>query len=139
DLGDGPKPIGAHADRHADDAGFVDRRVEAARLAILALQPVGAAKDAAEIADILAEHDHALVLGHLAIHRVADRLDHRHARHALDSERSTLSFGRGVEGERSARQEWPGPSALIRLASPTIFSQREKGRESPPTIHIVTL
>src|SRR3984885_12900901 len=60
DLRDRPKPIGAHADRHGDDSGFVDRRVEAARLAIFSLQPVGATKDAAEIADVLAEHDHAL-------------------------------------------------------------------------------
>ena len=81
DFGDRPKPISAHADRHADDSRFVDRGVEAARLAVFALQPVGAAKDAAEIADILAEHDHPLVLGHLAIHGVADRLDHRHSRH----------------------------------------------------------
>src|ERR1700722_6920516 len=83
DLGDRPKPIGAHADRHGDDPRFVDRRVEAARLAVLALQALGAAKHAAEIAYVLAEHDDALVLRHLAIHRVADRLDHRHPRHAL--------------------------------------------------------
>src|SRR5271154_4850575 len=81
DFGDGPKPLGTHADRHANDPRLVDRRVEAAGLAIFALQAIGAAKDAAEIANILAEHHHALVLGHLAIHRVADRLDHRHSRH----------------------------------------------------------
>jgi len=59
---------------------------KAPRLAVFALQPVRAAKHPAEIADVLTEHDHALVLGHLAIHRVADRLDHRHARHGLNSE-----------------------------------------------------
>src|SRR5208282_3269386 len=81
DLRDRPKPIGAHADRDAHDPGLVDWGVEAARLAILALQAIGAAEYAAEIADVLAEHDDALVLGHLAVHRVADRLDHRHSRH----------------------------------------------------------
>ena len=88
DLRDGPEAVGAHADGDADDAGFVDRRVEAARLAVFALQALGAAEDAAEIADVLAEHDDTLVLGHLAIHRVADRLDHRHARHVVRLRRS---------------------------------------------------
>jgi len=76
DFRDRPQAIGAHADRDADDARFVDRRVEAARLAVFALEAFGATEHAAKIPDVLAEHDDAFVFGHLAIHRVADRLDH---------------------------------------------------------------
>src|ERR1700722_10354699 len=117
DLGDHPKPIGAHADRHAHDSGFVDRRVEAARLAILALQPIGAAKHAAEIADVLTEHDDVLVLGHLAIHRVADRLDHRHARH-----------GAKLRAAGAARADGAASTyRLARTSSPRSASVRRAG------------
>ena len=76
-----PQAIGRHADRDPHDAAFGNRRVKAAGLAVFRLQPLGAAEDAAEIADILAK-DHDLgVLAHLHVHRVADGLDHRHACH----------------------------------------------------------
>src|SRR5258708_5267733 len=71
---------------------------------------------------------------------------------ALDSERTPLSYGRGVRGEGFARETWPAPSALIRWAIgrsperpmadglwPTTFSPREKGGRSPPAFHVVTL
>ena len=48
-------------------------------------RPGGAAEHAAEIADVLAEHDDIVVARHRHVHRAADRLDHRHPRHALDS------------------------------------------------------
>ena len=41
----------------ADNAAFIDRRVEAAILAVFVLQPLRATEDAAEISDILSEHD----------------------------------------------------------------------------------
>ena len=46
--------------------------------------PCGAAEHAAEIADVLAEHDDVVVALHHDVHRVADRLDHRPARHGSD-------------------------------------------------------
>ena len=81
DLDHRPQAVGGHADRRADDAAFVDRRVEAAALAEPFLQTRRAAEYAAEIADILAENDDAVVLGHLDRMRIADRLDHCHTRH----------------------------------------------------------
>ena len=68
-----------------DDAELADRRVEAAALAVFRLQPLRAAKHAAEIADVLAEHDDVVVAPHHHVHRVADRLDHRLAGHGSDS------------------------------------------------------
>ena len=59
DLGDRAQAVDAHADRGADDAAFGDRRVDDAMLAVLALQAVGAAEYAAEVTDVLAEHDDA--------------------------------------------------------------------------------
>ena len=56
-----PQPVGGHADRRADDAAFGDRRVEHARLAVLGLQPFGAAEHAAEVADVLAVDDDVVV------------------------------------------------------------------------------
>ena len=49
------------------------------------LQALGAAEHAAEIADILAEHDDVVVAPHRHVHGVADRLDHGHAGHGSDS------------------------------------------------------
>ena len=83
-LDAGRQAVGGHADRRADDAGFADRRVEAAALAVFLLQALRAAEDAAEIADILAEDDDVVVAPHRHVHGVADRLDHGHARHGLD-------------------------------------------------------
>ena len=60
---------------------FADRRVEAAARAVFLLQALGAAEHAAEIADVLAEHDDVVVARHRDVHRVADRLDHGLARH----------------------------------------------------------
>ena len=57
DLDHRPQPVGRHADRGADDAAFGDRRVEHARLAVLGLQPFGAAEHAAEVADVLPVDD----------------------------------------------------------------------------------
>ncbi len=81
DLDAGTQAVGGHADRRADNAKFRDRGVEAAAGAVFLLQAGGAAEDAAEIADILAEDNDIVVAAHGDIHRVADRLDHGHARH----------------------------------------------------------
>ena len=59
DLDARPQPVRRHADRGADDAGLVDRCVEAAVLAEALLQALRATEHAAEVADVLAEHDHA--------------------------------------------------------------------------------
>ena len=80
-----PQPVGGHADRRADDAGFVDRRVEAARSCrISACRPCVQRNTPPKIADILAEDDDVLVALHRHVHGVADRLDHGHARHGSD-------------------------------------------------------
>ncbi len=81
DLDARPQPVGRHADRDTDDAGLADRRVEAPFLAEPLLQSLRAAEHAAEVADVLAEHDDAVVALHRDRVGVADRLDHRHRRH----------------------------------------------------------
>ena len=78
-LGHGPEAVCAHPDRDADNAAFGDRRVEHADLAVFLLQPRGRAEHAAEIADILAHHDHVGIARHHHVERRVDRLDHVHA------------------------------------------------------------
>ena len=70
-------PFIAMPDREADDAGLGQRGVEAAVLAELGGQPVGDPEDAAERADVLAEHQHRRVLGHRVAQRPVERLRHR--------------------------------------------------------------
>src|SRR5262245_49407795 len=57
DLDAGFQAVSRHADRGADDAELADRRIEAAALAVFRLQALACAEHAAEIADVLAEHD----------------------------------------------------------------------------------
>src|SRR5260370_41101355 len=51
-LGDGAQAVHAHADRGGDDAALGDGRVDDAMLAVLALQSLGGAEHAAEVADV---------------------------------------------------------------------------------------
>ena len=56
-----PQPVHAHADGRGHDAPLGDRRIEHPMLAVLALQSLGGAKHAAEIADVLAHQHHRRV------------------------------------------------------------------------------
>ena len=85
DLGDGPQAVDRHADRRGDDAAFRDRRIEHAVLAVFALQPVGDAEHAAEVADVLAEDDDRRIALEHDVHRRIQRLDHVHLRHGVIS------------------------------------------------------
>ena len=58
DFGHGAQAISRHADRNADDPAFGDRRIKTRVLPYFCLQASGRAEHAAEIADILAKHDH---------------------------------------------------------------------------------
>ena len=51
--------------------------------AVLGLQPLGAAEDAAEVADVLAEHDDVVVALHHHVHGRADGHVHRSSRSSL--------------------------------------------------------
>ena len=68
-----------------DDPQLADRRIEAAALAVFRLQALGGAKDTAEEADVLAEHDNIVVAAHHDVHGVADGFDHGLAGHGSDS------------------------------------------------------
>ncbi len=81
DFRDRTQPVDAHADRGGDDAALGDRRIEHAMPAVFFLQPGGAAKHAAEITHVLAEHQHVFIAPHAQIECGIDRLDHVHARH----------------------------------------------------------
>ena len=84
DLDDRPQPVGAHADRDRHHAALGDRRVEHPRFAVLLLQPLGDAEDAAVEPDILAEdHDVGVARQH-HVHRRIQRLHHRHFGHGSD-------------------------------------------------------
>ena len=73
------------ADGRADEALLGDRRVDDALLAELLEQPLRDAERPAEMADVLAEQEDALVLAQRVGERGPDRLEVRdlgHARHA---------------------------------------------------------
>ena len=78
DLGDRAHAVEGHADAGAENATLAERRVEAAGFAELFVQAHGGAKDPALLADVFAEHDHAVVVLHLGAHRIVDGLEHRH-------------------------------------------------------------
>src|SRR6185369_17020722 len=62
---------------------FGDRRIEHAVLAVLALQALGDAEHAAEVADILTHRHDARVPPHHHVHGGVERLDHVHLRHLV--------------------------------------------------------
>ena len=81
DLDDRLEAVGRHAHGGRDDSALADRSVEGAGLAELLLKPLGHPENAAEIADVLAEHDDVVVGAHHHLVRVVQRLDHVHHRH----------------------------------------------------------
>jgi hypothetical protein len=85
DLDHGTQSVRTHADSGADDPALGDRRVEHARAAVLGLQALGAAKDSAEVADVLAEDDDVGVAIHHHVHGRADGRVHRHRGHRPSS------------------------------------------------------
>src|ERR1700722_27997 len=84
-LDDRAQPIHRHADRRPRDAGLGDWSVEAAVDAHLRLQTVGDTEDAAELADILAVHDDAVVLAHRIAERGVQRARHRELHQEVSS------------------------------------------------------
>ncbi len=81
DLGDRAHTVCGHAHRHGDDRALIDRRVEDAGRTVFLLQAARHPENAAEIADILAEGEHALILGEFHIHGAGQRLHHVHLGH----------------------------------------------------------
>ena len=77
DLGDGYQAVERRAYRDADDGRLGERGVEYASLAIPGVQALGGQKDAALLADVLAENPDAVVARHLFVERLADALDQR--------------------------------------------------------------
>ncbi len=57
--GIGHEAVERHADRGADDAPLGERRVDDAVVAELVEEPLRDAEDAADLPDVLAEHDDA--------------------------------------------------------------------------------
>ena len=76
DLDDGFETRLGRTDRHAADGALADRRVADALAAELLGEPSGDQVRAA-LGDVLAEHDHSLVLAHRTRERPVDRLDER--------------------------------------------------------------
>ena len=74
-LGDGPHPHQRRAGRAGDDRRLRERHVDHAPGTELLLEAVGHLERAAVDADVLAEHEHALVAPHLLPEPVADRLE----------------------------------------------------------------
>src|ERR1700722_7400217 len=84
-FGDRAQAIDAHADGRGDDAALGDGRVDYPMLAVLALQPLGGAKHAAEITDILAHQHHRWIPLEHDVHRGVQSLNHVHVGHRLKS------------------------------------------------------
>ncbi len=84
DLGHRFQAVRRHADGHARDHGFGERRVLDAVLAEPGLQPRGRAEHAAIGADVLTEHDDGVVMLHLPAMRHRDGLDHGYLRQFND-------------------------------------------------------
>ena len=81
DLDAGLHTLSRHANGQANDGAFIDRRVKHTFLAILALQTCGAAKNAAEISDVLTENNDAWIALQGYIHRAAQGFNHTHSGH----------------------------------------------------------
>src|SRR2546428_7569003 len=77
DLGHGPQAIERHPDRGPDDAAFGERRIEDA-VPELVEQAFRAPEHAAAAADVLPEHDDAVVRPHLLPEGCVALLYHRH-------------------------------------------------------------
>ena len=74
-LGYRQEPVQRHPDRHADDPGLGERRVEHPLFAEL-IHPAGADPEhPAAGADVLTEQHDPVVVGHLVVQGVADRGD----------------------------------------------------------------
>ena len=91
DLDDRFEAVSRHPDRRRDDPALADRSVEHAGLAEFLLQAFGDPEDAAEITDVLAEHDDVLVRAHRDLVGVVQRLDHVHRRHQPPPSESAAS------------------------------------------------
>ena len=74
DLDDGSKPALGGADRDTADGALADRRVEHPVASEL-LGEAGGGQVGAALGDVLAEHDHPIVLTHRLRERPRDRLD----------------------------------------------------------------
>ena len=110
DLGDGLQAVKPHADRGGDDAALGDRRVEHAGLAIFLLQAGGDPEDAAEIADILAEHDDVRIARHHHVVGAVQRLDHVHDAHLRAPSPRPRRRRAARRGARAARRTRPRTS-----------------------------
>ena len=75
ELDDGPHPVERHADGRAGERCLADRRIDHALLAELLLQPGRRAKRATAAADVLAQHEHAVVVAERRAQSEPDGLD----------------------------------------------------------------
>src|ERR1700678_760113 len=84
---DGAPAVDAHTDGRGDDAALGDGCVDDPLFAVLALQPFGGPKHAAEIADVLAHAHHRRVPLEHDVHGGIQSLNHVHIGHDLKSPR----------------------------------------------------
>ena len=108
-LGDRDHPAAGEADGRSDDDRLGQRHIDHALGAEALLQTLGGAEDAAVDADVLTEHDHALVGLQRGAERGADRLDHRHLGHQRGSLASRFCAARRCASARWASSR---PGAL---------------------------
>ena len=107
DLGDGLEPGQRHAESRPDDGGFRKRRIEYTVGAEPTLQPVCRPEHTAELPDILAHDQHALIVTERLLKCRVDRLHHHCLSHALSS---CGNLNVGLESWRRPRFRFPdGP------------------------------
>ena len=117
DLGHRPQPGQRHAERRPDDGRLGQRRVEHAPVAEASLQAVGGPKHTAQLANVLAHDDHALVAAQRLAQRAIDRLHHDRlgfSHRAASMYRS--SVGSGVASAVGDRAVDPRQGVGLRVA-----------------------
>ena len=105
DLGDRQQPVQRHADRHADDAGFGERRIDDAPLAELVEEPLRHLEDTPAGPDVLTEEHDPIVGGELVVQRVTDRGDEVLLAHGAPS-KNTCRVAVSGRGSGASHAAW---------------------------------
>ena len=113
-LADRPQVRQRRADAHADDAHLRQRRIHDAPRAVLLVEPLRGAEDAAAPTDVLAGDEDPFVLRQRLVQRAADGLDQGHVGH-----QASPSGNGASTGESASSGAGSGAASAARWASST--------------------
>ena len=137
DLGHGHEAGERGAEGGADDRGLGDRGVDQALPAELVEEALRDGHGAAELPDVLADHEHPFVPAELLAQREADRLAvaHLHARAAAAAARSTVGLGAKMSSSAPAGSGsglFSANSSACASSSSTAFSAASTSAAATP-------